>query len=105
MKDITIKAQAGTVTPQGAVRAAILPPKLLDDFLITSSSRVTRLKITSTDIVRESKASPESAGVIIAILAVGFGLATVFLCINYVSDESRWAVTGTACWSRGLPSW
>jgi hypothetical protein len=63
MKDITIKAQAGTVTPQGAVRAAILPPKLLDDFLITSSSGVTRLEITSTDIVRESKASPESAGV------------------------------------------
>ncbi len=72
MKDITIKAQAGTVTPQGAVRAAILPPKLLDDFLITASSGVTRPESTSTVIVRESKATPESAGgFIIVTLAEG----------------------------------
>jgi hypothetical protein len=63
MKDITIKAQAGTVTPRGAIRAAILTPKLLDDFLIMASSAVTRLEITSIDIVRESRTSPESAGV------------------------------------------
>ena len=49
-----------------------------------------------TDIVWELKRISRIVQVfIIAIVAVGFGLATVFFCINYFNDESVWAaVTG-----------
>jgi predicted unusual protein kinase regulating ubiquinone biosynthesis (AarF/ABC1/UbiB family) len=86
-----ILAQAGV-----SGRSLLKLPKLLTDFLVTTSRGETRVEITSQDIVDElRKISHIGKGFIIAILAVGFGLATVFLRINQLSDESIWAATGT----------
>jgi ubiquinone biosynthesis protein len=86
-----ILAQAGV-----SGRSLLKLPKLLTDFLVTTSRGETRVEITSQDIVDElRKISHIGKGFIIAILAVGFGLATVFLRINHLSDESIWAATGT----------
>jgi predicted unusual protein kinase regulating ubiquinone biosynthesis (AarF/ABC1/UbiB family) len=77
-------------------RALVKLPKLLTDFLVTTSRGETRVEITSQDIVNElTKISRIGRGFILAILVVGLGMASLFLRINHFDTESLWTTAGT----------
>ena len=91
--------QTETLTASGILRRfastgrslAILP-KLLTEFLVTTSRGETRVEITSRDIVAElHKISGIGKGFIFAILAVGAGMAAVVFRINHFDHESAWS--------------
>ncbi|MGE5174116.1 MAG: ABC1 kinase family protein [Betaproteobacteria bacterium] len=70
-------------------------PKLLTDFLVTTSRGETRVEITSQDIVGELRRIARiGRGFIFAILTVGAGLAAVVLRISHYDVESAWAAAG-----------
>ena len=77
-------------------------PKLLTEFLVTTSRGETRVEITSRDIVAElHKISRIGSGFIFAILIVGAGMASVVLRINHFNHESAWSAGlcgGLALW-------
>jgi predicted unusual protein kinase regulating ubiquinone biosynthesis (AarF/ABC1/UbiB family) len=73
-------------------RAFLKLPKLLTDFIVTTSRGETRVEITSRDIVEElRKISSIGKGFVFAILAVGAGIGAVELRINHFESESMWA--------------
>ncbi len=86
---------AGILIHAGAsARAALKLPKLLTDFLVTTSRGETRVEITSQDIANElRKISRIGKGFIVAMLAAGAGMAAVVLRINHYDSESSLAVT------------
>jgi predicted unusual protein kinase regulating ubiquinone biosynthesis (AarF/ABC1/UbiB family) len=72
-------------------RSLLRLPKLLTDFLVTTSRGETRVEITSRDVVGELKAiSRIGKGLILAFLTTGAGLAAVVLRINHFDTESAW---------------
>ncbi len=77
-------------------------PKLLTEFLVTTSRGETRVEITSRDIVAElHKISRIGRGFIFAILIVGAGMASVIFRINHLDHESAWSAGlcgGLALW-------
>ncbi len=78
-------------------------PKLLTDFLVTTSRGETRVEITSQDIVTElRRISRIGRGFIIAILAVGLGMASLFFRINHFDPESLWTAAGAVLLLIGL---
>jgi ubiquinone biosynthesis protein len=87
--DMTISGmfkQAGT-----AGRSLTKLPKLLTDFLVTTSRGETRMEITSREIAGELKTlSRIVKGLILAFLTTGAGLAAVALRINHFDTESAW---------------
>jgi predicted unusual protein kinase regulating ubiquinone biosynthesis (AarF/ABC1/UbiB family) len=76
-------------------RAAVKLPKLLTDFLVTTSRGETRIEITSQDIVNElRRISLIGKGFLIAVLAAGAGLASALFRINNNPVESLWSAVG-----------
>ncbi|HEX9021353.1 MAG TPA: AarF/ABC1/UbiB kinase family protein [Nitrospirota bacterium] len=72
-------------------------PKLLADFLVTTSRGETRVEIASRDIVGElRKISRVGKGFILSVLIVALGMAALFFRINRFDTESFWAA-GIAC--------
>lgn len=94
--------KAEEFTPAGILKNAAVTgralarlPKLLADFLVTTSRGETRVEITSKDIVEElRKISSIGRGFILSILIVGLGMASLFLRINHFNRESLWAAIG-----------
>ena len=73
-------------------RALLKLPKLLADFLVTTSRGETRVEIASQHIVTElRKIQHIGKGFVFAILVAGAGLAAVVLRINHFYHESVWA--------------
>jgi predicted unusual protein kinase regulating ubiquinone biosynthesis (AarF/ABC1/UbiB family) len=91
---------AGMLVQAGASGRALLKlPKLLTDFIVTTSRGETRVEITSRDIVEElRKISRIGRGFIYAILTVGLGAGAVFFRVHHFDTESLWALGG-ACLS------
>jgi len=83
----------GLLVQAGASGRALLKlPKLLTEFIVTTSRGETRVEITSRDIVEElRKISSIGKGFVFAILAVGAGIGAVDLRINHFNSESMWA--------------
>jgi predicted unusual protein kinase regulating ubiquinone biosynthesis (AarF/ABC1/UbiB family) len=79
-------------------RAVLGLPKLLTDFLVSTSRGETRVEISSRDIVEElRRISRLGRGVILAVLVTGAGAAALILRINRFDTESLWcAVLGAA---------
>jgi predicted unusual protein kinase regulating ubiquinone biosynthesis (AarF/ABC1/UbiB family) len=78
-----------------AARSAVGLPKLLTDFLVTTSRGETRVEIGSRDIVGElRKISRIGRGFILAVLTAGAGMAAVAFRINHLESESLWAAAG-----------
>ena len=68
-------------------------PKLLTDFLVTTSRGETRVEITSRDIVGELKAIARiGKGFILAMLITGAGVAAAAFRINHYDTESVWSL-------------
>ncbi len=66
-------------------------PKLMNDFLVTTSRGETRMEVTSRDIVRELKIlSRVGKGLVLSFLTTGAGIAAVVLRINHFAMESAW---------------
>ncbi|HXY62089.1 MAG TPA: AarF/UbiB family protein [Nitrospirota bacterium] len=84
---------SGLLVQAGASGRALLKlPKLLSDFIVTTSRGETRVEITSRDIVEElRKISRIGKGFVFAILAVGAGIGAVELRINHFKSESMWS--------------
>ncbi len=73
-------------------RAILKLPKLLADFLVTTSRGETRIEIMSQHIVTElQKIHRIGKGFVFAILVATAGMATVVFDINHFSHESAWA--------------
>jgi predicted unusual protein kinase regulating ubiquinone biosynthesis (AarF/ABC1/UbiB family) len=86
MSPTAIFGQAGVTA-----RALVSLPKLLSDFLVSTSRNETRVEITSRDIVGELIIlSRIGKGMILAFLTVGAGLAAVMLRINHFNTEAAW---------------
>jgi predicted unusual protein kinase regulating ubiquinone biosynthesis (AarF/ABC1/UbiB family) len=78
-----------------AARSAVGLPKLLTDFLVTTSRGETRVEIGSRDIVGElRKISRIGRGFILALLTTGAGMAAAAFRINHLESESNWAAAG-----------
>jgi ubiquinone biosynthesis protein len=78
-----------------AARSAVGLPKLLTEFLVTTSRGETRVEIGSRDIVGElRKISRIGRGFILALLTTGAGMAAVAFRINHLDSESFWAAAG-----------
>lgn len=78
--------QAGTTG-----RSLLRLPKLLSDFLVTTSRGETRMEINSREIVGELKAlSRIGKGLILAFLTAGAGIGAVAFRINHYDTESAW---------------
>jgi ubiquinone biosynthesis protein len=76
-------------------RALVSLPKMLTDFLLTTSRGETRVEITSQDIVTELRGiSRIGRGFIFAMLTTGAGLAAVVFRINGLETESAWSAAG-----------
>lgn len=76
-----------------AGRSLVKLPKLLTDFLVTTSRGETRVEITSRDIVGELKViSRIGKGFILALLTAGAGLAAAVFRINHFDTESAWSL-------------
>jgi predicted unusual protein kinase regulating ubiquinone biosynthesis (AarF/ABC1/UbiB family) len=76
-------------------RALLKLPKLLTDFLVTTSRGETRVEISSEHIATElRKISHLGRGFILAILVAGSGVASVALRINHLDVESAWTAVG-----------
>jgi predicted unusual protein kinase regulating ubiquinone biosynthesis (AarF/ABC1/UbiB family) len=76
-------------------RAVANLPKLLTEFLVTTSRGETRVEITSKDIAEElRRISIIGRGFILSILIVGLGMASLFLRINHFDTESFWTLAG-----------
>jgi predicted unusual protein kinase regulating ubiquinone biosynthesis (AarF/ABC1/UbiB family) len=87
---------AGLLAQAGVSGRSLLKlPKLLADFLVTTSRGETRVEITSRDIVNElRRISRIGRGFILSILVAGLGLASVVLRINHFDTESLWTAVG-----------
>ena len=73
-------------------RALLKLPKLLADFLVTTSRGETRVEIASQHIVTElRKIQHIGKGFVFAILVAGAGMAAVVLRISHFYHESVWA--------------
>lgn len=91
--------QAEEMTPTGlfrqaagTVRSLVKIPKLLSEFLVTTSRGETRVEITSRDIVRElSGIRRIGRGFVAAILTVGAGGAAVLFRLGGLNTEALWA--------------
>jgi predicted unusual protein kinase regulating ubiquinone biosynthesis (AarF/ABC1/UbiB family) len=67
-------------------------PRLLHDFLVTTGRGETRVEITSEDIVRELRRIQRTGrGFILAVLAVGAGIAAMVFRINRFDNEAFWS--------------
>ena len=94
--------KAEEFTPAGMLKNAAVTgralarlPKLLTDFLVTTSRGETRVEITSKDIVEElRKISHIGKGFILSVLIVGLGMASLFFRINHFDTESLWTAVG-----------
>jgi len=94
--------KADEFTPTGMLRQTVSTaralaklPKLLTDFLVTTSRGETRVEITSQDIAVElRKITRMGKGFIFAILSVGAGMAAVAFRINGFDTESAWSLAG-----------
>jgi predicted unusual protein kinase regulating ubiquinone biosynthesis (AarF/ABC1/UbiB family) len=76
-------------------RSLLRLPKLLTDFLVTTSRGETRVEITSQDIVNELRGiSRIGRGFILSILTVGLGAGALLLRINHFDTESLWTAVG-----------
>ncbi len=74
-------------------RALVRLPKLLTDFLVTTSRGETRVEITSRDIVGELKMIASiGKGFILALLITGAGMTAAFFRINHYDTESAWSL-------------
>ena len=90
--------RAEEATPQGALRqaaatlrAAVRLPKLLDDFLVTTSRGEMRVEIGSRDIVRVLQHIHNvGRGFILSIFAAGAAAAAVVFRINGFDTEALW---------------
>ncbi|HEY6012028.1 MAG TPA: AarF/ABC1/UbiB kinase family protein [Nitrospirota bacterium] len=92
---LTEELSASGLLKQAGVagRSLVNLPKLLTDFLVTTSRGETRVEITSRDIVGELKAiSRIGRGFILALLVAGSGLAATLLRINHFDTESVWVL-------------
>ena len=92
---LTEETSAAGLFKQVAIsaRSLVKLPKLLTDFLVTSSRGETRVEITSRDIVGELKViSRIGKGFILALLIAGSGLAATVFRINHYDTESAWAL-------------
>jgi predicted unusual protein kinase regulating ubiquinone biosynthesis (AarF/ABC1/UbiB family) len=81
-------------------RSLIRLPKLLTDFLVSTSRGETRVEITSRDVVDELKTiSSIGKGLILALLITGAGIAAAAFRINHFDTESAWslAACGVLC--------
>ena len=76
-------------------RALVKLPKLLADFLVTTSRGETRVEITSRDIVNELRNIYRiGKGFILSMLTVGLGAGALILRINHYPAESAWTAVG-----------
>jgi len=74
-----------------AAKSFIALPKLLSEFLVTTSRGETRVEITSQNIVHELRSIARiGKGIVLAVLIVGFSAGAVVLHINGFSPESMW---------------
>jgi predicted unusual protein kinase regulating ubiquinone biosynthesis (AarF/ABC1/UbiB family) len=87
---------AGLLAQAGVSGRSLLKlPKLLTDFLVTTSRGETRVEITSRDIVNELRGiSRIGRGFILSILTVGLGAGALLLRINHFDTESLWTAVG-----------
>ncbi len=68
-------------------------PKLLTEFLVTTSRGETRVEITSKDIVGELQhMSRIGKAFVFALLIVGAGMAAAVFRINHFDSESAWSL-------------
>jgi hypothetical protein len=73
-------------------RALVRLPKLLEEFLVTTSRGETRIEITSADIVRELHSIHRiGRGFIFAILTAGAGGAAVLFRLGGLNTEAIWS--------------
>jgi predicted unusual protein kinase regulating ubiquinone biosynthesis (AarF/ABC1/UbiB family) len=94
--------KADDFTPTGLLRqtaetgrSLVRLPKLLADFIVTTSRGETRVEITSQDVASELRnISRIGKGFILAILIVGLGMASLFFRINHFDIESLWTAVG-----------
>jgi predicted unusual protein kinase regulating ubiquinone biosynthesis (AarF/ABC1/UbiB family) len=78
-----------------AGRSLVRLPRLLHDFLVTTGRGETRVEITSEDIVRELRRIHRiGRGFILAVLAVGAGVASTVFRINHFEAEALWSGAG-----------
>jgi len=78
-------------------RSLIDLPKLLNDFLVTTSRGETRVEITSQTVVNALRAiSRIGKGLILAMLLTGAGLAAAVFRINHFDAESAWSLAAGA---------
>ncbi len=93
----TEELTASAVFEQARVnaRSILRLPRLLNDFLVTTSRGETRVEITSRQIVDELKNIGKiGKGFIFAILSAALGLASTFLHINHYETEGYWTAAG-----------
>lgn len=90
------RGPAGIMTEVGTTaRALVRLPKLLEEFLVTTSRGETRVEISSADIVRELRRIHRiGRGFILAILTVGAGGAAVLFRLGGLTTESFWTACG-----------
>jgi predicted unusual protein kinase regulating ubiquinone biosynthesis (AarF/ABC1/UbiB family) len=91
---LTEELSASALLKQAVVtgRSIVRLPKLLTEFLVTSSRGETRVEITSRDIVGELKSIARTGrGLILALLTTGFGMAAVVFRINHFDTEGAWS--------------
>jgi predicted unusual protein kinase regulating ubiquinone biosynthesis (AarF/ABC1/UbiB family) len=89
------KVSASAFFEQAGVtgRALIKLPKLLTDFLVSTSRGETRVEITSRFVVEELKTiSRIGKGLILAFLISGAGIAAAAFRINHFDTESAWSL-------------
>jgi ubiquinone biosynthesis protein len=80
-----------------AARSTIRLPKLLEEFLVTTSRGETRIEITSQDIVQALRTIQRiGRGFILAILTVGAGGAAVLFRLGGLDAEALWSAGATA---------
>jgi predicted unusual protein kinase regulating ubiquinone biosynthesis (AarF/ABC1/UbiB family) len=90
---------ASGILEQAAIsaRSLVKLPKLLNDFLVTTSRGETRVEITSRQVVDELRNIGRiGKAFTFAVLTAALGLISVFLHINHFESESFWtAVAAT----------
>ena len=92
---LTEKISASAFFEQSAItgRALVKLPKLLTDFLVSTSRGETRVEITSRDIVGELKAIARiGKGLILSLLITGAGISAAAFRINHYDTESAFSL-------------